>query len=101
MRNTFRSWAAQFPALDVMVVEDCNCESVETSVLEELLDANPSLLPIRAERVAKVTRFLRSEENKSQGRHSLNQRFDRRLDPACNHCALRLSNAMNDSAGQP
>jgi len=100
MRNTFRSWAAQFPALDVLVVEDCNCESVEISVLEDLLDANPSLLPIRAAWVAKVTRFLRSEENKSQDRRSLNQRFDRRLDPACNHYALRLSNAMNDSAGQ-
>jgi hypothetical protein len=45
-----------------MVVEDCNCESVENSVLEDLLDANPSLLHMRAARVAKVTRFLRSDE---------------------------------------
>jgi hypothetical protein len=75
MRNTFRGWAARFHALDVLVVEDCNCESVEISVLEDLLDANPSLLPIRATWVAKVTGFLRGEENKSQDRRSLNQRF--------------------------
>jgi hypothetical protein len=43
MRNTFRGWAAQFPALDVMVVEDCNCESVENPVMDEPLEANPSL----------------------------------------------------------
>jgi hypothetical protein len=43
MRNTFRGWAAQFPALDVMVVEDCNCESVENPVTNEPMEANPNL----------------------------------------------------------
>jgi hypothetical protein len=58
------------------------------------------LPPMRAIGVAKVTRFLCSEENKSQAKHSLNHRSGRRLGLACNYRAVRLSNAMNDSAGQ-